>query len=70
MREIFSEEIINRRETVRQGRWGKKHWQGKVLVIVLIFGGPSDMTRIEFERKCSEVGRGVFCTSHLRQTET
>ena len=54
--ETFSEEI--RRETVRHGGWGKKDWQGKVLV-VLIFGVPSGMTRIEFKTKCDEVG--VYC---------
>ena len=41
---------------MRQGRWSKKDWQGKVLIVVLIFGVPSDMTRIEFKRKCDEVG--------------
>ena len=56
--EIFSEEI--RRKTVRQGGWGKKYWQGKVL-IALMFGVPSDMTRIEFKRKCEEVG--LSCVS-------
>ena len=56
-RGIFSEEI--RRETVRQGGWRKVDWKGRVLV-VLIFGVPSDMTRIEFRRKCDEVGLYFF----------
>ena len=54
--EVFSEEL--RRKTVRQGVWRKKYWQGKVLV-VLMFGVPSDMTRIDFKRKCDEVG--LYC---------
>ena len=50
--EIFSEEI--KKETVRQGGWRKNDWKGKILV-VLVFGVPSDMTRIEFKRKCDEL---------------
>ena len=43
---------------MRQGGWRKNDWKGKVLV-VLVFGVPSDMTRIEFKRKCDEVG--LYC---------
>ena len=46
------------KETVRQGGRTKNEWKGKVLV-VLAFGVPSDMTRIEFKRKCDEVG--LYC---------
>ena len=31
----------------------------KKKLVVLIFGVPSDMTRIEFKRKCEEVG--LYC---------
>ena len=51
--EILSEDI--RRKTTRRGGWGNKDWQGEVLV-ALIFGVLSGMTRIEFMRKCDEVG--------------
>ena len=51
---MFSEEI--RRETVRENGWRNNEWKGKVLqVAVLVFVVPSDMTRIEFKRKCDEV---------------
>ena len=60
--EVFSEEI--RRETVRPGGWNKKDWQGKVL-IVLIFGVSSDMTRIEFKRKREEVGLYCFAIGNV-----
>ena len=49
---------------MRQGRWGKNDWQGKVLV-VLIFGVPSQMTRIEFKRKCEEVGLYGFAIGNV-----
>ena len=62
--EIFSEEI--RRKTVRQGGWSKKDWQGKVLA-VLIFGVPSDMMRIEFKRKCDEVGLYCFAIRNVER---
>ena len=62
--EIFSEEI--RRETARQGGWGKKDSQGKVLV-VLIFGVPSGMARIDFKRKCNEVGLYCFTIGKLER---
>ena len=55
--DIFSEEI--RRETVRQGGWRKNDCNGKLLV-VLIFGVPRDITRIEFKKGCDEVGRYCF----------
>ena len=44
---------------MRQGGCSKKDCQGKVLV-VLIFGVPSDMTRIKFKRKYDEVGLCCF----------
>ena len=50
---MFSEEI--RRDMVKQGRWRNSDWKGEALV-VLIFGVPSDVTRIEFKRKWDEVG--------------
>ena len=34
---------------------GKKILEGKSL-LVLLFGVPSDMTKIESEKKCNEVG--------------
>ena len=55
--EMLSEEI--RRETVRQGGWRKRDWQGKV-VVVLAFGVPRDMTRKELKRECDEVGMYCF----------
>ena len=54
--EILSTEI--ERKTVRDGRWITKEWTGKYLV-VLVFGVSSDMTRLEFKRKCS--GIGLYC---------
>ena len=54
--EILSKAI--ERETVRKGGWRSKEWTGKVLV-VLVFGVRSDMTRIEFKKKCNEVG--LYC---------
>ena len=39
----------------RKGGCRRKQWTGKVLV-VLIFGGRSDMTRIEFKKKNNEIG--------------
>ena len=50
---------------MRQGGWRTNCWKGKVLV-VLAFGVPSDMTRIEFKRKCDEVG--LYCLA-LGQVE-
>ena len=47
-----------RRETARRGGWERKDWEGKSLV-VLIFGVPSDMTRIQFKKKCDEAG--LYC---------
>ena len=40
----------------RQGGWRKNDWKGKVIV-VLIFGVPSNMTRIEFKKRRNEVGK-------------
>ena len=54
--EILSKEI--ERETVRKGGWRSKEWTGKVLV-VLIFGICSDMTRIDFKKECNSVG--LYC---------
>ena len=54
--EILSTEI--ERKTVRDGRWITKEWTGKFLVL-LVFGVSSDMTRLEFKRKCS--GIGLYC---------
>ena len=53
---LISKEID--RETVRKGGWRSKEWTGKVLV-VLVFGVRSNMTRIEFKRECNEVG--LYC---------
>ena len=54
---MFSEEI--RRDMVKQGRWRNSDWKGEALV-VLIFGVPRDITRIEFKKGCDEVGRYCF----------
>ena len=48
---------MGRRDGEQGGR-RQRDWQGKVLV-VLLFGLPSDMTRIEFKRKCE--GVGLYC---------
>ena len=63
--EIFSEEIG--RETVGQGGSRRKYWQGKALV-VLTFGAPSDMTRIDFKGKRDEVG--LYCFAVRRKSRT
>ena len=54
------------KETVRQGGRTKNEWKGKVLV-VLAFGVPSDMTRIEFKRKCDEVGLYCFAVEKVER---
>ena len=54
--EILSTET--ERKTARKGGWIRKEWTGKFLV-VLVFGVSSDMTRLEFKRKCSEIG--LYC---------
>ena len=51
---------------MRQGGWRKNDWKGKVLV-VLVFGVPSDMTRIEFKRKCDEVGLYCFAIGKVER---
>ena len=61
---ILSEE--NRRETVGKGGWERKDWKGKSPV-VLIFGVPSDMTRIEFKTKCDEVGLYYFAIGKVER---
>ena len=53
--EILSTEI--ERKTVRDGRWIRKEWTSKFLV-VLVFGVSSDMTRLEFKRKYNGIGLG------------
>ena len=71
--EIFSEEI--RRKTARRGGGRNKHWQGKVLV-VLIFGVPTSYTmRFEFKRKrdearlyCFAIGKVEREGEHFRVT--
>ena len=44
----------------------KNNWKGKAFV-VLIFGVPSDMTRIEFKRKCDDVGLYCFALGKVRR---
>ena len=61
---MLSKEI--ERETVRKGGCRSKEWTGKVLV-VLVFGVRSDMTRTEVKRKCNEVG--LYCLA-IGQVET
>ena len=61
---MFSEEI--RRQAVRQNGWKKNEWKGKVLA-VLVFVVPSDMTRIEFKRKCDEVGQDSFAIGKVER---
>ena len=41
-------------------------WKGKVLV-VLIFGVPGDMARIEFKRKYDEVGLQCFAIGKVER---
>ena len=38
-----------------------------LLVVVLIFGVPSDMTRIKFKRKCDEVGLSCFAAGKVER---
>ena len=46
---------------------GKKNdWKGKVLLL-LIFGVPSDMTRVEFKRNCDEVGLYCFAIEKVER---
>ena len=49
---------MSRREAARKGGWRSKEWMDKFLV-ALVFGVSSDMTRIEFKRKCN--GIGLYC---------
>ena len=51
---------------MRQDGWRKNDWKGKVLV-VLVFGVPSDMTRIEFKRKCDEVELYCFAIGKVER---
>ena len=51
---------------MRQGVWNKKYLQGKLLV-VLISGVPRDMTRIDFNRKCNEVGLYCFAKGNVER---
>ena len=46
-----------------------KDWKGKSLV-VLILEIPSDMTRIEFQKKCDEVGLDCFAIGKVEREES
>ena len=65
--EILSTEI--ERKTVRDGRWIRKEWTGKFLVL-LVFGVSSDMTRLEFKRKCNGIGLYCWARSKVERENT